>query len=167
MPTLKTIQYRGGIARFSLPASWAEEYEPRGGGTFYEPGDDTGTLRINVLDFQRQTDSTGPIPTAFDLLTRTRSVDETEALPSGVAVARYLTHAKESGEQLRIYNWRIGICVSPTHFRIVVFTYTIVDGQERAPDMQTELRLLDSLIVSGEYPAVEGVAGDFYHEPAT
>jgi hypothetical protein len=167
MSQLKTIRYRGGIAKFQVSASWVEEYEPRGGGTFYEPGDDTGTLRINVLGFERQQGGTESIPTAFDLLRRTRRVDETEALPTGAAVARYVTHADESGEHLRIYNWQIGVCVSPTHFRIVVFTYTIVDGQERESGMQEELRLLDTLIVSGEYPAVEGVDGDFYHEPAT
>ena len=165
MPFLKTIQYRGGIARFQIPASWVEEYEPQGGGTFYEPVDDTGTLRINVLGFDRKADSRTPAPTAFDLLACTRSGDEVEVLPSGAAIARYVTHAEERGENLRIHNWQIGICVPPTHFRIVVFTYAIVEGQERDPKMMEKLKLLDRLIATGEYPAVEGVAGDYYHEP--
>ena len=46
MTALKTIIYRGGIARFRVPHSWVEEYEPEGGGTFYEDGPDTGTLRM-------------------------------------------------------------------------------------------------------------------------
>ena len=166
MPPLKTIQYRGGTARFQIPASWVEEYEPQGGGTFYEPGDDTGTLRINVLGFDWKADSRASAPTAFDLLTCTRSVDEVEVLPSGAAIARYVTHAEESGEHLRIHNWQIGVCVPPTHFRIVVFTYAIIEGQERDSKMQDELEWLDRLIATGEYPAVEGVAGDYYHEPA-
>jgi hypothetical protein len=106
------------------------------------------------------------VPTAFDLLTCTRSADEVEALPSGIAIARYVTHADESDERLRIHNWQIGVCVSPTHFRMVFFTYTIVEGQERDSKMQEELELLDRLIAAGEYPAVEGVAGDYHHEPA-
>jgi hypothetical protein len=166
MSQLKTIQYRGGIAIFQLPSSWVEEYEPGGGGTFYEPGDDTGTLRINVLEFEKQLDGTNSAPTAFDFLSRTRSVNEIEVLAAGAAVARYVTYGKEDGEDLRFFYWQICICISTTHFRIVVFTYTIVDGQEREPKMQAELQLLDRLIVAGEYPAVAGVTGDHYHEPA-
>ena len=41
---VKTINYRGGVVRFRVPADWQEEYEDAGGGTFYAPGDDTGTL---------------------------------------------------------------------------------------------------------------------------
>ena len=164
MSQLKTIQYRGGIARFQLPSSWVEEYEPRGGGTFYEPSDDTGTLRMNVLDFERQPEGGDTVPTAFDWLTRTRSVEETEALASGAAVARYVTYAEEDGEDLRIHNWQICICVSTTHFRMVVFTYTIFDGQERGPKMQAELQLLDHLIIAGDYPARIGASGDYYHK---
>ena len=40
--SLKTINYRGGVVRFRIPASWNEEYEEAGGGTFYAPGDDSG-----------------------------------------------------------------------------------------------------------------------------
>jgi hypothetical protein len=167
MTTLKTIQYRGGIARFQVPASWVEEYESRGGGTFYEPGDDTGTLRVNVLDFETQSGTGISAQSAFELLTRTRPVSETEQLPSGTAISRYIEKADEAGEHLLFYKWQIGVCVSVTHFRIVVFTYTIVAGQERSPQMQDELKLLDRLITSGEYPPLEGIAGDFIHEPAT
>jgi hypothetical protein len=167
MTTLKTIQYRGGLARFQVPATWIEEYEPRGGGTFYEPGDDTGTLRINLLDFKTQSNVSLSPPNAFELLTRTRPASETEQLPNGTAISRYVAEADEAGEHLLLYRWQIGICVSATHFRIVVFTYTIVAGQERSPQMQDELKLLNKLIISGEYPPLEGIAGDFFHESAT
>lgn len=49
IPELKTIVYRGGLVRFSIPATWQEEYEPDGGGTFYKEGPDTGTLRLILL----------------------------------------------------------------------------------------------------------------------
>lgn len=49
MTNLKHIKYRGGIAEFQIPSHWREEYEPGGGGTFYEDSPDSGTLRLNVL----------------------------------------------------------------------------------------------------------------------
>ena len=50
-PTLKTINYRGGVVRFRIPTDWVEEYEQAGGGgTFYKPGDnDGGTLRLEMI----------------------------------------------------------------------------------------------------------------------
>lgn len=52
MSTLKTIQYRGRVAEFVIPAHWHAEYEPTGGGTFYEDASESGTLRLNVLGFE-------------------------------------------------------------------------------------------------------------------
>jgi hypothetical protein len=52
---LKVITYRGGLVRFRIPAAWREEYEDAGGGIFYAPGDDTGTLRISVLTMEAPT----------------------------------------------------------------------------------------------------------------
>jgi hypothetical protein len=43
----------------------------------------------------------------------------------------------------------------------VVFTYTILAGQEREPVMQQEIQLLDTSIREGEYPAVRGEAGGY------
>lgn len=48
----KTINYRGGVVTMEIPAHWKEEYEPKGGGTFYEDRADSGTLRLNVLTFE-------------------------------------------------------------------------------------------------------------------
>ncbi|HSI65722.1 MAG TPA: hypothetical protein VLE43_21530, partial [Candidatus Saccharimonadia bacterium] len=48
----KTVTYRGGVVVFDLPARWVEEYEPSGGGTFYEDTPQSGTLRLSVLGFQ-------------------------------------------------------------------------------------------------------------------
>ena len=53
----KQIVYRGGIVAFKIPASWREEYAPDGGATFYEEGPDTGTLRLNVLSFEKKKDT--------------------------------------------------------------------------------------------------------------
>jgi hypothetical protein len=65
-----------------------EEYEPQGGGTFYAAGDDTGTLRINVMDFERPADGVAPGQSAYDFLAGMQSVRDVERLPSGNAIAR-------------------------------------------------------------------------------
>ncbi len=165
MTTLKTINYRGGVALFQVPSTWVEEYEPQGGGTSYEEGDDTGTLRINVMDFERPADSVVGEQTAYDLLTGMESVGQAERLPSGNAIARSVSPEVEAGEDLLIYTWQVGVCVSSAHFRMVVFTYTILASQKQESTMQEELELLDRSITAGEYPAVRGVAGDDVHEP--
>jgi hypothetical protein len=51
-PKMKPIVYRGGIITFRVPATWKEEYEAEGGGTFYDDRPDSGTLRLNVLTFK-------------------------------------------------------------------------------------------------------------------
>ena len=165
MTALKAINYRGGIARFRIPQSWVEEYEEAGGGTFYEDGPNTGTLRINVMDFERPDTSSHP-QNARDMLAGSDSSRDVQELPSGVAVARSSRVTTERDEELRIYTWQVGVVVTPAHFRMVVFTYTILAGQERAPAMQQELQMLDRLITEGEYPSVRGVTGDYTHETA-
>jgi hypothetical protein len=54
--------------------------------------------------------------------------------------------------------------VPPAYFRIAIFTYTILSGQERTPAMQQELQLIDQLITEAEYPAIRGEADDYIHE---
>jgi len=63
-----------------------------------------------------------------------------------------------------IYTWQVGIRVPPAYFRIAIFTYTILSGQERTPAMQQELQLIDQLITEAEYPAIRGEADDYIHE---
>src|SRR5262249_38315602 len=123
-------------------------------------------LRINVMDFERPDASLRSPQSARDMLARLDGSREVKELPSGVAIARWNQTATEGNEELRIYTWQIGVLVTSAHFRTMVFTYTILAGQEREPAMQQELQLLDRLIVEGEYPSVRGVAGDYVHETA-
>jgi hypothetical protein len=48
-PKMKTIAYRGGVITFRVPSTWKEEYQPEGGGTFYDPRPGSGTLRLNFM----------------------------------------------------------------------------------------------------------------------
>ena len=166
MTALKIINYRGGIARFRVPSSWVEEYDPAGGGTFYEDGPDTGTLRINVMGFEKP--EGGPSSdTPQALLARLDGACEVQQRPDGVAIARSSRTALEKGVQLLIRTWQIGVQVTPKHFRLLVFTYTILAEKGHKPALQQELDLLDKLIAEGEYPAVQGVAGDYIHNHDT
>ena len=162
MRELKTIDYRGGIAKFRVPSAWVEEYEPSGGGTFYENGPDTGTLRISVLGFDKPADGK-EARSAQEVLASLDSAKAVEQLPSGIAISRSSRTTSEAGEKLLIYNWQIGVPVPPTYFRFVIFTYTILAGQEQIPAIRQEIELIDKLIAEGEYPAICGEAGDYAH----
>lgn len=164
MTSLKTINYRGGIVRFRIPSSWVEEYEPEGGGTFYEDAPDSGTLRINVMGFEQRASEASTIETAHAMLSKLYGSDNVEQLPGGVAVARSNERTVEGDEELLVYTWQVGLRVLPASFRLVVFTYTILSAQEHTPAMQQELQLIDKIIAEAEYPAVRGEAGDYIHE---
>ena len=48
-PELKTVNYRGGVVTFRIPAHWREEYGADGGGIFYDTAPDAGTFRARWL----------------------------------------------------------------------------------------------------------------------
>ena len=118
------------------------------------------------MEFERPHGAARDQQSARDMLVGLDGSHEVEQLPSGVAIARSSRAATEGDEELRIYTWQIGVVVTSVHFRVVVFTYTILEEQEIAPAMQQELRLLDKWIAEGEYPSVRGVAGDYIHDTA-
>ena len=157
---LKTVHYRGGIAKFRIPSSWVEETEPDGGGTFYDPRPNSGTLRIHVMDFEKPGAQSHREMTAKDVLSGLKDPGQVRKLPGGNAIASSVATSVEGGENLAIYSWRVGIPVSPTHFRFVVFTYTILAQQQRAPAVRREVELLGKLIAEGEYPTIRGKRGD-------
>src|SRR5687767_3790902 len=96
---LKTINYRGGVVRFCILANWKEEYEEAGGGTFYAPDDDTGTLRLNVMTFKAPPDKpVGPniAPQVLAPEAEKRGV-RVESLGTGVAMIRFDQPTEENG----------------------------------------------------------------------
>jgi hypothetical protein len=152
---LKTVNYRGGLVRFSIPANWLEEYEPEGGGTFYEDRPDSGTLRLNVLSFD------SPDKPA-DEMARTAFPQETvERLPSGFSMRRYVKSANEKGQALDIHRWEIAVPVPPHGLRLVCFTHTILAGQQSDTRIATELKLLDASIRCAEFSQQPGVIGAY------
>ena len=106
---LKTINYRGGIITFQIPNDWVEEYEDVGGGTFYKPGDETGTLRVNVMTGEGPPDKPVTVSGLAELLTSAST--GRGAAPIGLGenavMMRYDMAAEERGQPLMIRCWRI------------------------------------------------------------
>jgi hypothetical protein len=156
MVPLKNIYYRGGIARFDIPDSWEEEYEPSGGATFYEDEPDSGTLRLNVLTFSSNGAETGAM-----MVSGLIAKNGYQPLRDGLAIAQEVKSAEENGEQLQINYWRVAVPVEPDGVRIAVFSFTILAEQATDPRVRSEIDLLENSIRAAEFSRVEGVSGDY------
>jgi hypothetical protein len=159
MKSVKSIVYRGGIAKFHLPSTWIEEYEPAGGGTFYEDKADAGTLRINVMEFNKPPND--PTDTAYDFLSKIGNANAIKELRKGLAISCLKKREAENGKKLLLYIWQIGVHVTPLHFRLIAFTYTILAEHEFNDNVQQEIAMLDKSISEGEYSATRGVPGKY------
>lgn len=150
---MKTINYRGGIVRFRIPANWEEEYEKAGGGTFYRAGEDTGTLRLNVLTFQAPADQQVDTSTAADTLetfARKYGVPIIK-LHDGIAAIRYDETSEEQGDRLIIRYWQVAQFLPPKIFRHAIFSYTLLEAQPTQPTFAAELDLLEREIYAAEF----------------
>lgn len=153
---LKTITYRGGLVRFRIPANWIEEYEESGGGTFYEPGNDSGTLRLNILTFKGPADKPIASQAAGDAPlreSREKGVP-VERLRESAALLRVDGECEEHGERLKIRYWRIAWVSPPMHFHMAIFSYTLLAWQFNDPAFAAELALLDRELRQSELARV-------------
>jgi hypothetical protein len=135
----KEVIYRGGVVRFFIPDHWVEEYEADGGGTFYEPGDGTGTLRLNVLSFLTQTDVSEVYPLSIIQARQQRYNGQVERLPDGRYLLKYVTNVIEEGEELTIFRWEVARMVSPRDCNIAAFSFTITASQIQEKSMLDEI----------------------------
>src|SRR6266568_4371073 len=149
---LKTINYRGGVVRFRIPADWVEEYEDEGGGTFYESGDDTGTLRLNVITAKRPPGEniTAHSPTEILSQNAAKYGVPIQPLRHGAVMIRYEQSFKEDGQPIRLRRWEIAQALPPSHVRLVMFSYTLLPEQFEDPSFAAELQLLDREIAASE-----------------
>lgn len=156
---MKLIVYRGGIAKFYLPSDWVEVYEPTGGGTFFGERPDAGTLRINAMDLDKPPDD--PTNTAYDFLKKISNTSSIKNTSNGVAVGYSTQRTIESEKKLVLHTWQIGVQITPVHFRLIVFTYTILEAHEFDQNVQREIAMLEQSISEGEYPAKRGISGTY------
>ena len=165
MSSMKLINYRGGIARFNLPSSWIEEYDEQGGAAFYEDKPDSGTLRIDVMNIEKPPGEVGPADAIDNVIQEISGADSVHRLPSGIIIAQSNHLDDEDGNEVSIDTWYIGVAIAPNHFRIIIFTYTILAAQKSDPNIQQDVAMLNRSISEGEYPAVRGVSGNYVHDP--
>jgi len=142
----KTILYRGGIVKFRIPKHWIEEYDPNGGGTFYEKGDDTGTLRLNVLTVNPPPNASSNI--ALQAINKLKGLEigSIEELPNGRYLGKEKKNSFEEGQPIILYWWYISKTIEEKHVRIALFSYTILSGQENNAKTIEEIQFIDHSI---------------------
>jgi hypothetical protein len=152
-PTLKTINYRGGVVRFRIPTDWVEEYEQAGGGTFYKPGDnDGGTLRLEMILAVARPGK----PVTAEFIAELFAADSAKygvaprPLGESTVMLRYDMPAEDRGRSLMIRVWRILQALPPNNFRHALFSYTLLSERFNQPDSIAEMEFLDR-----EIPAVQ------------
>jgi hypothetical protein len=148
---MKRVIYRGGIVTFQIPATWREEYEPDGGGTFYEAGTDTGTLRLHLLSLQKA----GP-PSLEAAAREIFHGEPVETLPNGFPLRHYCEQAEERGTPLLLYRWEVLIPVSPSQWRLACFTHTVLAACAGSPRTKAELALVNQLVREADYSTQPG-----------
>ena len=155
-PKMKTINYRGGVVEFRIPASWKEEYSDTDGGTFYEDKPDSGTFRLKMLTFQSPSEITRD--SAVQILNSLKQVQgKAECQDNGNALARYEESVVDGGDKIKIFYWTISNLVPPKNARIASFSYTILQSQEHDPKIIQELEMLDREVRAAEFSAEIGV----------
>ena len=149
----KTISYRGGIVTFRIPANWCDEYEPQGGGTFYDDTPDSGTLRLNVITAK------APMPitseSAPDILAGlVRASGDPESLANNCALIRYEQRTEEQGHPLLVTFWSVAQPLPPNHARVATFSYTTRAHQRNDLSFQAELEMLDREIRAATFAPI-------------
>jgi hypothetical protein len=132
---LKTINYRGGIVRFRIPASWEEEDDEEQGGTFHDE-EEPGILRLTVLTIATK----GKNPAAStERLLQQRSEEQgvqLQRLDNGNALIHYRKEIEEEDEPLTIWYWEILGLLPPRHARLAVFSFTVEREEANDEDIQ-------------------------------
>jgi hypothetical protein len=143
---LKTINYRGGVVRFRIPADWAEEYGEDGGGMFYKPGDNTGTLRLNIITAKAPPAQPVSSHTSHDFLSTDAAKYGQPVVPlrDGVAMLQYDEESEERAHRIKLRIWRIAQAIPPDHIRHAMFTYALLAADFDQPQFKEELGLLDT-----------------------
>ncbi len=151
---MKQIVYRGGIVNFRIPNSWLEEYEPDGGGTFYEDSPDSGTMRLNVITFESPDEIT--VEAVAETFKNSKRGD-VAVLPNGNVVQKYTKSVTEDEEELLIYYWDVGNPVPPRSARVALFSYTILASQATDGKFVAELKMLNEEIAAAKFASILGV----------
>jgi len=155
-PELKTISYRGGVVTFRIPSHWREDYKPDGGADFYTDAPDSPIFRLSVTTLK----APYPITTnsAPDILAALRQAPHgIERLPNGLALIRYTEPAEDRGQHLLITYWLVASPFPPSHARVAIFSFTILERQQNDASIQATVQTLDREIRVATFAAEIGV----------
>lgn len=148
---MKTIDYRGGLVRFRIPAQWIEEYEDAGGGTFHADDPDSPILRLNVLTMQAPRPVDENTPSEL-LSSRAIKTGQTIApLDTGNAVIAYKQRSQEDNLALLIFYWELANAVPPAHCRLAIFSLTILESQQHDADIIRTIQMVDREVKASEF----------------
>jgi hypothetical protein len=149
---LKTVNYRGGVVCFRNPSDWLEEYEDAGGGTFYKPGRETGTLRVNVTTGEGPPEKLLTVDNLAELLMSASESHGASPVHFGenAVIFRYDMLGEERGHSPATRCWGILQALPPKNFRHVLFTYTLLADQFSDPLCIAEMDLLDREIAAAQ-----------------
>jgi hypothetical protein len=139
---MKTIEYCGGVVAFRIPSDWKEEYEDKGGGTFFEDAPDSGTLRLSVLTFRAPPGKLAAC--GYDQLVRDPAEDDVSIakLSSGDGLKQYCKQTQDGGESLDVHYWEVAHCAPPEKHYLAVFSYTILTTRRDNQKFRQEIQMI-------------------------
>jgi hypothetical protein len=143
--SLKKIKYRDAV-EFQIPSNWTYEDEPGIQGTFYLDKADTGTLRVSVFEFESETEEE-----RNNRLGNLFQSSNPETLAQGVYLKTEILEGKESGEKLLFYKWIVALALPDNLIRLVIYTHTIVEGQENESFIKNELEMVNESVRTAWY----------------
>ena len=132
---LREVEYRGGLVRLGIPATWSEEHDPDGGAAFFDPASRQRTLRLHTLSIEKRGHA-GRDELAFLLGSlRPRHECALTSLPDGQLLLKHVDAGREAGVDLVLYTWQLARSLSIDRARIAVFTLAV--PAEHALDVLT------------------------------
>jgi hypothetical protein len=137
---MRTVELPGG-ARFRVPATWAEEYDDEGNGVFYEPEDDSPTLRATVIEAGARpsgADAAGELLAPY----AAKHNALVETLETGNALLAYEEAGDEDGAPVRTWYWLVADAPAAGAARIALFSLTTAADRAEDEDVLDALAML-------------------------
>lgn len=137
---MKTVNYRGMLVVFQIPDHWVEEHDPNGGGTFYDPHDESVTLRLNVTTLAAPRDIGASDASEVIWGCLTRIVGPAVTLDNGQTFAiGQVQHTTERGTPLELHPLLMARIVPPRTVRIANFVTTTIPSPGNAASITSKL----------------------------
>jgi hypothetical protein len=144
---MKTVKHQGELLTFQIPDHWVVESEPDGTAVFFDPSDESLTLRLTVLTMQSPRDL-GP-DDAATVIPRSGlpNIGSPEKLPNGQAVAlSEVHHATERDTPIELHSVLVARVIPPRTARLANFTITAVPSVNQAGPMEPRLNAIKTWV---------------------